>query len=98
MEGRRRVTEAREDEGCLGDGEGRTDMHEVHQLFVGLHNLYGTEVDATKHDAVILGGFDVGMQGGLAIQFDGQIDDIATLHETVRRGVGPASGDVDTNG
>ena len=73
-------------------------MHKVHQLFGGLHYLYGTEVDATEHNTVVLRGFDVCLQRGLTIQFDGQIDDVATFHKTVGRGVCPASGDVDTNG
>ena len=73
-------------------------MGKVHQLFGGLDHLHGPEVDAAEHDTRLLRGADIGLQWRLTIQFDGQVDDVATLHETVGRSISPASCDVDTNG
>ena len=73
-------------------------MHEVLQLFCGFHFLHGTEVDAAEHNMVFLRRFDVCLQRRLTIQFDGEVNDAATLHQTVGRCVGPTSGDIDPDG
>ena len=69
-------------------------MHKVHQLLGRLHHLHSTKVDTTEYDMVVLRGFDVGLQWGLPIQFDGQVDDAAALHQTIRRCIRPSACDI----
>ena len=70
-------------------------MPEVGQLIVGADGLHGPQIDAAEHDVRLLTGSDVDLQRRLSVQFDGQIHNVATLHEAVGRRVGPSSGNVD---
>ena len=73
-------------------------MHEVHELFVCLYHLHRTEVDATQHNAGLFRRFDVCLQGRLTVKLDGEIDHIASLHQTVRRCIRPSASDINTYG
>ena len=73
-------------------------MHKIAQLLAVFNHLHGTQVDTTQHDTGLLTGAHIGLQRGLTIEFDGQIDNITTLHQTVRRGIGPTTCDIDTHG
>ena len=70
-------------------------MHEVSELFDGLDHLYGTKVDAAKHDPPFFRGTDKGLQRRLAIEFDGEVDDMTAFHQTIGRRIGPTACDVD---
>ena len=72
-------------------------MHKITQLLAGFYHLHGTQVDTTQHTTGLLAGAHIGLQWGLTIELDGQVDDIATLHQTVRRGIGPTTCDIDTH-
>ena len=71
-------------------------MHEVQQLLCRLHHLYRTEVDTTEYDMVFFRRFDVCLQRGLSVEFDGEVDDVATFHQTVGRGIRPPACNVNT--
>ena len=40
---------------------------------------------------------DVCLQGRLTVQLDGHVHHVATLHHTVRRRVGPSTGNIDSH-
>ena len=90
--------EACQRQGSLGDGEGRAYLVEGCQLVVGLYDLHGSQVDATQHDMGFATGLDIGLQGWLPIQLDGNVDHCPTLHQTVGRGVCPSASEVDAHG
>ena len=73
-------------------------MHEVHQLLVGLHHFHSTQIDATQHDPRLFRRTHEGLQGRLSVEFDGEVNDIATFHQTVGRCISPAPSDIDTHG
>ena len=90
--------ETRQHQCGLGDGEGTAHLAIVGELVVGADDLGRTEVDAAQHDVRLTTGLDIGLDGGLPVELDGKVDDIAALHETERRGVGPTAGNVDAHG
>ena len=73
-------------------------MHKITQLLGGLYHLHGTQIDTTQHDTGLLTGAYIGLQRGLTIELDGQVDDISAFHQTIRRGISPTTCDIDTHG
>ena len=51
-----------------------------------------------QNDVGLGAGLHVGLDGRLAVELYGQVDDAPALHEAVGRGVGPAAGNVDAHG
>ena len=92
------AAEAGQRERRLGNGERTAHAVAVGQLFIGGHRLRGPEVDAAQNDVGLGAGLHVGLDGRLAVELYGQVDDVAALHEAVGRGVGPAAGNVDAHG
>ncbi len=90
--------ETAEGQGCLGDGERAAHLFEGAQLLIGRHHLRGSEVDAAQHHLWLLAWLHVGLDGLLAVELYGEVDDVATLHEAVGGRVGPAARYVDAHG
>ena len=69
-------------------------MHKVGELFCRLHHLHSTEVYTTQHNPWLPRRLDIGLQGRLSVQFDGEVDHAATLHQTVGGCVSPSASDI----
>ena len=78
-------------EGSLWNGEGTSHLLVVGQFVVGAYLFHRPQVDASQGDEMLPAGLYVGLERWLTVQFDGQVDHIATLHQAERRCVGPAS-------
>ena len=72
-------------------------MHEVGELFVCLYYLNGTKVNATQYDAWLMRRTDKGLEWGLSVELDSEVDDIAAFHQTIGWGISPTTSYVDTH-
>ena len=72
-------------------------MIEIGKFLIGLNNLGCTKVYASENDMALLARLNVCLKRRLTVQFNGKIDDISALHKTIRRGVRPTTGYVDTH-
>jgi hypothetical protein len=69
-------------------------VHEVCKLFYCLHHLHCSEVNAPEHYTILLRRFHIYLQRRLAVDLYRKVNDVSTLHQTVRRSVCPASSDI----
>ena len=81
----------------LGYGERTSHVAEVGQLFEGFDALHGTEVDAAEHYMRLATWSDVGLQRRLSVEFYCKVHHVSSFCETIRRCVGPSTGNVDAH-
>ena len=73
-------------------------MHEVGQLLRGLHHFHRTQIDTAQHDTGLFRRFDVCLQRRLTIEFNGEVNHVASLHQTIGRRIRPSASDIDAYG
>ena len=95
--GREAREESCESKSRLGNRERTAHLIIISKLFKGIHHLDGTKVDTAKHNMRFAARTNVGLQGRLPVEFDGEIDDIAAFHKAERRGVSPSAGNVNAH-
>ena len=84
-------------DGGFRDGERGTDRRELLQLFPGANPFCIAEVDRTENDVEFPAWFDINLDRRLSVQFDGDVDDMASFEKTLRRSIRPSAGQIDTH-
>ena len=87
-----------ESQSCLGKGEGILGMREGIEFFIRSDAFLQAEVDGAHDQFRAVAKFRKDLDGWLAVQIDGQIQDFAAVFDAIGGRVGPTASEVESNG